>query len=135
MKPLAWLVVACALAGCATTDSVVIEGEQNTQQQQAPPSLSLTVNLLDESVGVAGSPLLIELLVSSPDGRDADQSVTLNAPGASWESLFQIEIRDAAGNLVPGLVARILLEPEESTTVNMDASALAAWALEPDAAL
>jgi hypothetical protein len=119
--------IAC---GCVGVDVQPTSAGQDLKLDLPAPSVTLSLNSLSDAVTSAGAPILIEVVVSAPDGRDAATPVTLSKPGGEWGGLLTIEVRGSTGGLVSGFTLRPLVTTEESIELNGETLGGMAWAIE-----
>jgi hypothetical protein len=98
------------------------------------PEIALSVNCLQESLGIAGKAILIEAGIWAASKEGGFESVSLSKPGAYWGELLSLEIRNKQGDLVAGLTPRLTSQGEPSIELDGEKYGWVVWVLEPASA-
>jgi len=106
------------------------ENPKEEPDEQAPPTLALSVNNADEAVVKAGAPLLMEVVVGPADGRDAEKPISLKGSTGGWGSLVSLEIKDARGKPMATPGAKRANSTEASITLDPNTMGQLVWTLE-----
>ncbi len=120
--------------GCVGVDVQPTAGSPAQKPDQPAPSITLSLNCLGEATIAPGSPILIEVALSTPDGRDSGTSVFIANDAGPWSELLKVEIRDSQNQIVPGLGLQPLFTTEGSITLNGETLGTMAWAVTSEAA-
>jgi hypothetical protein len=94
------------------------------------PDIVLSVNCLQESVGIEGKPILIEASINADSEDDKIAVVELSKPGGFWGELLAIQIRNNRGEVVAGTTPKLASKGGASITLDGKKFGWLVWTLD-----